>query len=208
MPNLIVRLAAVLAMVCAPAFAQDQEADPPYHLALETAVGAGELDRLEGWQEALPDAVADLGEAPEQHIAEAAAQVLALVNMETRPLGDPGDIVGDWSARTLLVDGLGAYSYPYFPARIYREGRALVFDKNSGSQRHRGLMADTGQDRYLFAGALYYRDEEPRLHSAHMAGSPDPERDALAWVYRLAPDHYLMAFAPRGGQHRLYELRR
>src|SRR5690554_6057209 len=50
------------------------------------------------------------------------------------------ELIGDWQMRSLQASDLGAFPYTYFPARIYRDGDRIVFDKASGSQRHLGVQ--------------------------------------------------------------------
>lgn len=119
------------------------------------------------------------------------------------------ELEGNWRVRSLQATELGTIAYQYFPARIFSEAQAMVFTKNSGSQRHQGMMAQLNDSTVLFVGSLYYGYEEPRLYSTMMAGEvSDQQRefDAVAEIYKIGDDHFLMAFAPRGDIYRFYEI--
>jgi hypothetical protein len=210
MTKLVMALLAVLAMSALPVFAQ-MSGQSPYFKTLHKSLPEGSYETLEGWEEALRAHLATLLE--EHGDAEnraSVAEILALADAPRIEMESDDELVGNWRVRSLQTDGLGAYVYSYFPARIYPEGQALVFDKDSGSQRHRGLMARATPGTVFFAGALYYGYQEPRLHSAHMApgADADPAYDALAMIYKLGPGHYLMAFDYDPQRFRFYDIRK
>ena len=202
----IFALAAVWAVVTMPVVAQ---VPSPYFKTLVKSLPEGASEQADGWEAALRVHLKVLLEehGDAENVA-ATKEILALVDTPRIDFENEDELVGNWRMRSLQVDSLGAYVYPYFPARIYREGQALVFDKDSGSQRHRGLMALASPDTVFFAGALYYGYQEPRLHSAHMdpGTDADPSYDAIALVHKLAPDHYFMAFNYDAGRFRFYEI--
>ncbi|MCD7058726.1 DUF4893 domain-containing protein [Pelagibacterium xiamenense] len=184
-----------------------------YYDILADTLYADDRNAMKGWEEQLRaqlDAVA--ADPMDAEIAAWAREIRALLDADRLPIADDAEFLGNWRVRSMQVDDLGAFVYSWFPARVFREARALVFDKDSGSQRHRGLMALEPNHRfYLFAGALYYGYEEERFYSAHMgedAPNADRDMDAVARVYKLGPEHFMMAFAPDDGRYRLYEIRR
>lgn len=204
---------AVAASLALPALAQapEQPGASPYFKTLYKSVPEGAFESAEAWEAGLRDRLkAIMAEYPDAENEAGVRDILALVDAPRLALGPEDALVGNWQVRSLQADGLGAYTYPYFPARIYVEGQALVFDKASGSQRHRGMMARASAEAMFFAGALYYAYQSPRLHSAMMApeADVDPDQDELAMLYRLGEDHYLMAFAPRNERYRFYEMRK
>lgn len=165
----------------------------------------------EGWQDGLAtllDEVRETSDDPET--LAAIPEFAALIAAPHLPFA-LDDLEGDWRMRSLQATDYGAFIYQYFPARIYREDGAYVFDKDSGSQRHRGLLAQKDATSAFFVGALYYGYEAPRLYSAMTLGETTPEQrefDAVAEIYRIGEEHFLMAFAPEDGRYRLYEIRR
>ena len=124
---------------------------------------------------------------------------------------DIAELEGNWRVRSLQASELGTIAYQYFPARMFYEARAMVFSKNSGSQRHQGMMAQLNDSTVLFIGSMYYSDDTPRLYSTMMAGEvSDQQRefDAVAEIYKIGDEHFLMAFAPQGDMYRFYEIRK
>lgn len=124
---------------------------------------------------------------------------------------DIAELEGNWRVRSLQASELGTIAYQYFPARIFYEARAMVFSKNSGSQRHQGMMGQLDDSTVLFIGSMYYGYEEPRLYSTMMTGEvSDQQRefDAVAEIYKIGEDHFLMAFAPRENYYRFYEMKK
>lgn len=210
MMRLILTALTILAMLAPPLAAREDQHSPYFETLLES-LPEGSYEALDGWEEALRRHLKALLE--EHDDAENVAGVRAILGLVEAPRLDfdsESELVGDWRVRSLQADSLGAYVYSWFPARIYREAQALVFDKDSGSQRHRGLMARASADAFFFAGALYYGYQPPRLHSAHMdlaaEGEPDPDYDATALLYKLGPEHYLMVFNHGSGRFRFYEI--
>lgn len=207
----IAPLLLALSLAAAPLAASEEPSGSPYFKTLYQSLPEGTYEALSGWEDALHahlDALLD--EHGSTDNAAAAREILELTDAPRIDFDSEDELIGDWRVRSLQADGLGVYAYSWFPARIYREGQALVFDKASGSQRHRGLMALASKDAVFFAGALYYGYEEPRMHSAHMAPGvdADPAMDATALIHKLGPDHYLMVFDHDPGRFRFYEIAR
>ena len=205
--RLIAPLFLALSLAGSPLAASEELAGSPYFETLSRSLPEGSYEALSGWEDAL-HALLEEHDSPDN--AAAAREILELANAPRIDFDGEDELIGDWRVRSLQADGLGVYAYAWFPARIYREGQALVFDKASGSQRHRGLMALASKDTVFFAGALYYGYEEPRMHSAHMdpGADIDPAMDATALIYKLGPDHYLMVFNHDPGRFRFYEIAR
>ncbi|WP_404400307.1 DUF4893 domain-containing protein [Pelagibacterium halotolerans] len=208
-------LALVMALASAAAFSTETvpAGAPAYYDILVDTLHADDRNAMKGWEERMRAQLEAVAADPmDAEIAVWAEEIRALLDAERVPIVDEAGLLGDWKVRSMQVDDLGAFVYSWFPARVFREARALVFDKDSGSQRHRGLMALEPEHRYyFFAGALYYGYEQERMYSAHMGeDAPNANRamDAIARVYKLGSDHFMMAFAPDEGRYRLYEIRR
>ncbi|WP_158541580.1 DUF4893 domain-containing protein [Pelagibacterium lacus] len=208
MKPILIVLLAVLAG--GPALAQAPET-APYAKTLFARLHPEDQGLARGWQEGLAgllDTVRESSDDPET--LDAIPQFLALAEAPHLPFA-LAELEGDWRMRSLQATDYGAFIYQYFPARIYPEGDAYVFDKNSGSQRHRGLLAQKDDTSAFFVGALYYGYEAPRLYSAMTVGETTPEQrefDAVAEIYKIGEAHFLMAFAPEDGRYRLYEIRK
>lgn len=201
-------LAAALAM--APFAAAAQTDIDPYHRALIIQLHPEDIAAMESWEGAMRAHLAGLAasETLDPVGKMALARMLALLDLERLPI-TRDEMIGDWSFKSYQADGLGAYEYTFFDGRIYPEGEALVLDKSGGSQRHFGHLAQARVDALFFVGALSYADDpRPRLYSS-METDPDTEsraRDAVAELYKIGENRYLMAFAPHGSHFRLYEI--
>ncbi|WMT87239.1 DUF4893 domain-containing protein [Pelagibacterium sp. 26DY04] len=209
MRAVITALIAISLALVSPALAQDSRG---YAKSLFAQLHPEDQTLAQGWREGLAarlDQLAGTSEDPE--ILGALPQFQTLIDAE--PIAfHIAELEGDWRMRSLQATELGAFVYPYFPARIYPEGQALIFDKASGSQRHRGMLAQADDMTVFFVGALYYGYEAPRLYSTMMAGEITPEQrefDAVAEIQKIGENHFVMAFAPEdGGRFRLYEIRK
>lgn len=203
-----------LMLLTMPALAQTQAPQwSPYFKTLVKLLPEGSFEALDGWEEALRVHLKEmLAEHDDAENRQYAAEILDLATAPRIAFDSEDELIGNWRVRSLQSDELGAYAYAYFPARIYREAQALVFDKDSGSQRHRGLMAKASDDTVFFAGALYYTYQSPRMHSALMdptaARDADPEQDATALIHKLGPEHYLMVFNYEPNRFRFNEIRK
>lgn len=201
---------ALLALFLSLAFPALGQESPDYAKHLLAQLHPGDQTLAEGWREALQlrlDGLAQTSDDPET--LDSLADFQALIDAE--PIAfDISELEGEWRMRSLQATELGAFIYQYFPARIYPEAQALIFDKNSGSQRHRGMLAQRDDMTVFFVGALYYGDEAPRLYSTMTSGEITPEQrefDAVAEINKIGENHFVMAFAPEdGGRFRLYEI--
>ena len=164
----------------------------------------------QGWQEGLSQLLDRLEDSSDPETRAAIPDFRALIAASHEPF-EIAELDGDWRMRSLQATDYGAFPYQYFPARIYPEGQAMVFDKNTGSQRHRGFVAQLDDETVFFVGALYYGYEGPRIYSAMSVGEPTPEQrefDAVAEIYKIGENHFLMAFRPEENRFRLYEIRK
>ncbi|UYQ72125.1 DUF4893 domain-containing protein [Pelagibacterium flavum] len=164
-----------------------------------------------GWETGLQALLDELKDSSEdQETLDAIPEFERLIEAEHLAFSIE-ELDGSWRMRSLQATDYGAFIYQYFPARIYPEAQAMVFDKNSGSQRHRGLMAQLDAETVFFVGALYYGYEDPRIYSAMTPGEVTEEQrefDAVAEIYKIGDNHFLMAFAPSANRFRLYEIRK
>lgn len=193
-------------LLVAPAKAQEGE----YAEILLGLLHPGDAEAMAGWEETLAGHLKTLRTEREETLDADAADTIETLVATERLAFTVGELEGDWRVRSLQTDGLGAYVYQFFPASIAPEALAMIFDKNSGSQRHRGVLAQWDEETVFFAGAMYYHYDVPRLYSTMMADAVTPdlrEHDAIAQIHKIGENHFLMAFAPRDGEHfRFYEI--
>lgn len=205
-------LIALFLTLAAPNAMAETDAERSYAETLMGLLHPEDADLAGDWQERLEIRLAALEEERAETLdAGAVAELRDRVAADRQPF-EIDDLIGDWHMRSIQVDDLGVYAYQYFPARIYPEAQALIFDKNSGSQRHRGVLAQRDDGTVFFVGALYYANEPPRLYSTMMVDETTPQLrayDAVAELHKIGEDHFLMAFAAPepAPRFRFYEIR-
>lgn len=162
-----------------------------------------------GWQDHLQDVLTEIAKTSDDpESIDSIDEFERLIAAPHLPFSI-GELDGNWRMRSLQATDLGAFIYQYFPARIYPQAQAHVLDKNTGSQRHYGFMAQLDDTTVFFVGALYYGYESPRFYSSMAGVDTTPEQrefDAVAEIYKIGENHFLMAFAPRDNRARLYEI--
>lgn len=138
----------------------------------------------------------------------AAVEMRKLLSLPRLKISDSVELEGEWRVRSLQVSPYGANAYPYFPCRIFSEGKALVFQKSKGSQRRQGVLGRSGDGEFLFIGASHYEGDPAPLYSgiADDSAVSDRKKDSVGTLYRVGKDHLLILFAPRDGRREIYEL--
>lgn len=147
-------------------------------------------------------------EASNKETAANAKQIADLLALPRIEFGDRLALEGKWKVRSLQVNDLGAYAYPYFPCEFVREGpKGLRLEKNAGSQRRSGLIGDDGKGGIIFIGGKYYTDETPIGYSGFQEESvkTDPTRDSYGTLHRLGKGHLILIF---GETREIYEFKK
>ncbi len=147
-------------------------------------------------------------ESTDKETAANAKQITDLLALPRIEFGDRLPLAGKWKVRSLQVNDLGAYAYPYFPCEFVKEGaQGLRLDKNTGSQRRSGIIGDDGKGNIIFIGGKYYSDEAPIGYSGFQDESvkTDPTRDTYGTLYRLGKDHLILIF---GENNEIYEFKK
>jgi len=138
-------------------------------------------------------------------------EMKALLSAKRLPIKDAAKLHGAWKVRSLQAGKLGAFSYPFFDCRIIPEAKALVLHKAKGSQRRFGFLERDSEDRFLFAGAMYFTyDPNPRMYRgvSEKATEEDLERNCVAWLHKIGEQRMIMVFPGTDGELELYELKR
>ena len=100
----------------------------------------------------------------------------------------PSKLSGLWHCRTIKLGGLVPdVIYSWFNCRISEHGKALFFEKLSGSQRTSGFLYPEGQG-YVYLGASYVTGEKPHAYSGSgaAAGAPATPDDQIGFLSLLA----------------------
>lgn len=159
------------------------------------------IERARAVLEALPESEYGVKERP---------QIRALLDAPT--LDRPDDrLLGNWRCRSIQIQSLGLFSYPYFRCRILRDGDLLAFNKLSGSQRRSGELFPDGPGRWVFLGGSHVNDDEPRGYSrrsdAGVDGSIDSRAsDSVGLLETLADGRLRIVFDANASSVELYEL--
>jgi hypothetical protein len=83
---------------------------------------------------------------------------VALFKPQNLPFVDK-DLIGSWRCRSILVDDLGVFTYPFFSCRFVQKKGQVFFEKTSGSQRRSGHLYRASGDHMVFLGSLTMNDD-------------------------------------------------
>lgn len=134
----------------------------------------------------------------------------ALLDRARRPLA-PGTVEGRWKVRSLQVNRMGTFAYPWFDARIDRGQGTWLFAKTSGSQRRSGILLPHGDGRSLvFLGGTTVNDAPPVAYSRVRDGGAPASSDSIGRPVRIGPRELLLVLDAdaAAGRYELYHLKR
>jgi hypothetical protein len=129
-----------------------------------------------------------------------------------------GDIAGRWKIRSIQVSTgqmQFAYAYPSFAATIKADGCGFRFSKDTGSQRHGGVLYRVAghADELAFLGTAVVNDQTLRDYgpdnlSSAARGDGEHASNSTGKLWRIAPDTVLLLVDTDGGGFNLYQLTR
>lgn len=195
--------AASFCLLCIASFSPLNAAESKVEAALQSA----HRDSLAIAEEGLTASAGKFVNGKDPESAKAAKELLAILKLPRQQIADPSSLLGKWKVRSIQTSDLGVYAYPFFDSRFYKgtDGE-IIFHKNTGSQRSKGIVGKSSEGDLLFLGATYYNDEGPTTYTTLLADPSQgtPERDRAGKVYQLKKNHLLMIF----GAGEIYELKR
>ena len=101
--------------------------------------------------------------------------------------------------RSIQVNDMGIFSYPYFACRFKRKDGKLFFEKISGSQRKSGYVYDNKPDSKVFLGGWSVNDEPQTTY--------DSDHSEPGMIYKTGINKIIMVFlAPDEQSFEIYEL--
>lgn len=101
--------------------------------------------------------------------------------------------------RSIQVNNLGIFSYPYFACRFKRKDVKLFFEKTSGSQRKSGYVYDNKPDSKVFLGGWSVNDEPQTTY--------DSDHSEPGMIYKIGANKIIMVFlSPDEQSFEIYEL--
>lgn len=205
------RTALPMALLLLASAASSHGGEIPYDLygeELRKSMHPHDRDALVDWEPRLRERLQELRDGgPDADTEAGIATIHRLLDAPRLEIGSEADLHGPCRVRSLQVDWLGAFVYPFFDCSITVNGEEAEFHKPTGSQRRFGMIGRETPDRMLFVGGSYYQGELSRGYSDADATPEDVERDALGYLFKIDPGHYVLVFAAKGGRHELYDLR-
>lgn len=101
--------------------------------------------------------------------------------------------------RSIQVNDMGIFSYPYFNCRFKRMDGEIFFEKTSGSQRKSGFIYDNKPNSKVFLGGWSVNDEPQTTY--------DSDNSVPGMLYKLGSNKIIMLFlAPDEQSFEIYEL--
>ena len=101
--------------------------------------------------------------------------------------------------RSIQVNNMGIFSYPYFACRFKRKDGKLFFEKISGSQRKSGYVYDNKLDSKVFLGGWSVNDEPQTTY--------DSDHSEPGMIYKIGVNKIIMVFlSPDEQSFEIYEL--
>lgn len=101
--------------------------------------------------------------------------------------------------RSIQVNDMGIFSYPYFSCRFRRKDGKLFFEKTSGSQRKSGYVYDNKPDSKVFLGGWTVNDDPQTTYES--------ENSVPGMLYKIGANKVIMLFlAPDEQSFEIYEL--
>lgn len=101
--------------------------------------------------------------------------------------------------RSIQVNNMGIFSYPYFACRFKRKDGKLFFEKISGSQRKSGYVYDNKLDSKVFLGGWSVNDEPQTTY--------DSDHSEPGMIYKIGVNRIIMVFlSPDEQSFEIYEL--
>jgi hypothetical protein len=134
------------------------------------------------------------------------ADVLALLRAPAHPVAER-DLVGDWRCRSVQVNMLGIFAYPYFRCRVRETGEGLFFEKLSGSQRVSGVLHKRdAQSFVLLAGATVNNEPQRAYQGDTRAAAEELEHNQAGILTRSGAARLRVVFPADNNAFEVYEL--
>ena len=101
--------------------------------------------------------------------------------------------------RSIQVNDMGIFSYPYFACRFKKKEGKLFFEKLTGSQRKSGYVYNNKPNSKVFLGGWSVNDDPQTTY--------DSENSVPGMIYKIGANKIIMVFlAPDEQSFEIYEL--
>jgi hypothetical protein len=132
--------------------------------------------------------------------------LLALVRAPAQPVSER-DMIGDWRCRSIQVQPLGIFGYPFFRCRVQRRGDDLFFEKLTGSQRVSGLLFARDASAFVLLGGATVNNDPQRRYVGDTNETPDIlQHNRAGLVTRIGAARLRIVFPADDGVFEVYEL--
>jgi len=119
------------------------------------------------------------------------------------------ELTGTWRCRSVQINNLGVFAYPFFRCRIVGDASALHFDKLNGSQRRSGRLFPAAGDTRVFLGGATVNDDPRKSYSAlENPAAAARESDSVGVLRKIGDHHLLMILDAKPESYEVYELKR
>ena len=179
--------------------------------SVSKAQDSSPLDRLlsDAAKSQLGNADADIASAiealaPSVHGFAEVPELKALLSKD-RGIPSKDELVGNWKVRSIQVNRLGLFSYPYFNAKFSKVGGMLFFEKTTGSQRRSGFLLPDASGNLVLVGGKTVNEDPQRPHSS-LGGTPDS--DTIGKVFKIGEGQLIILLDTSPQKFEIYQLKR
>lgn len=112
----------------------------------------------------------------------------------------PGELKAYRRVRSIQVNNMGIFSYPYFACRFREKGGKLFFEKTSGSQRKSGYVYENTPTAMVFLGGWSVNNDPQTTY--------DIENSEAGIIYKIGAGKIIMLFVRPNQTFEIYELKK
>lgn len=119
------------------------------------------------------------------------------------------ELAGTWRCRSMQIDKLGVFAYPFFRCDLRGDAQALLFEKSTGSQRRSGRLLPAEDGTWVFLGGATVNDDPRKSYSAlENPAAAARESDSVGVLRKIGDHQLLMILDAKPESYEVYELRR
>ncbi|MDE5902475.1 MAG: DUF4893 domain-containing protein [Muribaculaceae bacterium] len=109
----------------------------------------------------------------------------------------PDGMIGYRRVRSIQINSLGIFSYPYFSCRFRKKNGKVFFEKTTGSQRKSGYLYQNTPESLIFLGGASVNGDPQTTYGS--------ESSVAGTLYKTGPRTAIMLFATDDSAE-IYEL--
>lgn len=112
----------------------------------------------------------------------------------------PSELKAYRRVRSIQVNNMGIFSYPYFACRFREKNGKLFFEKTSGSQRKSGYVYENTPTEMVFLGGWSVNNDPQTTY--------DSDNSEAGMIYKIGAGKIIMLFVRPNQTFEIYELKR